>query len=39
MCCLRKTIKVICWDRYRNDTLRTLIGIEPVQDYTNSDLN
>ena len=35
MRCLRKTINVTRRDRVQNDTIRTLIGAEPLQEYIN----
>ena len=35
MRCLRKTINVTRRDRYKNNTIRTLIGTEPLQEYIN----
>ena len=33
MRCLRKTLNITRRDKYRNETVRTLVGIEPVLDY------
>ena len=35
MRCLKKPINVTRRDRFKNDTIRTLIGTEPLQEYIN----